>query len=247
MVEDREDYTEGTYIFDAIDVWGKYQQIGLAELAVRLGSIVKYRRTGSVIWLDAMCNTPMRWSKYKETGSCAIVYSDDAAESGGQSIKITSASIIGKHCHITKYIPIVPVGNAGYELSVSLGIGNYSFYMYYVIADGDTEYLLGIRYDNNDYKVYVLEYPDVWTYIKTIDRLWTNVTLFHNFKLFIDVINMKYVKLLLDTEEIALDAYNCHYYSLSLGKYIAVKAGICSQEVSQRDIYIDNVILTQME
>jgi len=247
MVEDREDYTEGTYIFDALDVWGKYQQIGLTELAVRLGSIVRYRRTGSVIWLDAMEFTPMRWSTYKESASCSIGYSNEAAESGGQSIKIRSANIIGKYCHITKYIPIVPTGKAGYEVSVSLGSGTYGFYMWYEIADGTNVYVFGLKYDTDTHKVYVYEHSEVWTEVETLTRLWTNVTLFHNFKMIIDVDNLLYVKAYIDTAEIDLSSYTPSHYELAYGKWIAAKTGMYSKQTTQRNVYIDNVILTEME
>ena len=50
------------FLNDTEDIWGNINTVGLAEAAVRMGSIDSFDRRGSVFYIDTFEDSPLKWS-----------------------------------------------------------------------------------------------------------------------------------------------------------------------------------------
>jgi len=98
-----------------------YRLSDMAELAVRLGSIVTFDRRGEVIFLEDFEGTLSRFGW--DAGGAGATVAMDASESntGKQSVQLTAGSDNQRSAGIVKYLPLPVLSSVGQEFSFSVG------------------------------------------------------------------------------------------------------------------------------
>lgn len=183
----------------------------MADLAVRLGSIVEYDRRGDVIYIDDF-ETPK--GKYIDasygTGSKAILDSS-VAKSGAQSIKLVTGGTINQYSRTQHYMPLSALGRLGLKVSASLHRMD-AFASTFVLW---LETYTGTQLVNAKIQIDVdggiLKYFDEngWQTFESGLELYALYSfIFHNMKMVIDLDTNKYVRFLIDSLSYDLSAYS---------------------------------------
>lgn len=188
----------------------------LADLAVRLGSIVEYDRRGDVSYLDD-CEDPIIRFRDASSDDCAARKDTTVARSGGQSILLATDGTRNRYARADYYLSPMVVGKHGVKISFSpyeLGDFDNVFRIIFAFNDGKYYYNGGVEIKLHDQTIAYLG-TDLLYHIFVEDFTVSDAyqEIFHNAKLVFDIDTAKYIRLMLDVHEWDLSAYS--FYKLS--------------------------------
>lgn len=183
----------------------------MADLAVRMGSVVEYDRRGDVIYIDDY-EAPIE--KFRELcdPACFAFLDSTGARSGAQSLKLVTDGTINRAASIIYHIAPIAAGRHGIKISAALAIQhlkNQTFTITLRLGDGALRYWCGVRYNpvarvlqySPDGAAWVTFAPDYFVFSNTFRD-------YHNLKLVVDLAASKFVRFLLDVREWDLSAYS---------------------------------------
>lgn len=118
------------YTYDPQDVWGSIISIGNAELAARLGSPVRYERSGQVILIESFEHGTQRWAYTGYGTGWAVSLDPSHAMTGGYSLKLVSGKIALGKAELKTRLGTYPAGKLGFSLKfgIDTNIGSIAFY-----------------------------------------------------------------------------------------------------------------------
>lgn len=224
-----------------------YSLQDMAELAARLGSIVKFDRRGNVIFLEDFEGSLSRCFYYFEVDDGTVVISNAASHSGDFSCKLTTAVDVGAGVELGFNLAYPVLSNMGLEFSWNMADNLLSVLEFVLhLFDGTTRYEARVRWVNSTNKWQYLDSSNNWVDLTPTVSYYTAPKLFNHVKLVADFINKKYVRLIAndqvyDLADIALRALATGT-AAKLNPYIDIytSGGACT-------VYIDDVIITQNE
>lgn len=221
--------------------------IDLGELAVRLGSISHFNRSGNVIFQDDFEHTPLKWKFSGAALGSSAAYTDDTAYSGGQCVKLTTGDDEGDYAWLYKYFGMLNWGMLGVEIA-------------YQIEDEEVYFILGIQQNNTvgafpaviriDVENETLEVDDrtdEWVVVASDVVLQKQDYLFNHIKLIADFDTSKYVAIVINNREIDLSDYTIPTGAPSEFNFVAAHLGVQTKEDAAKVGYVDNFIMTQNE
>ena len=176
------------FIIDSSDAWGQMLSVGNAELAARLGSIYRFNRTGSVLYMN---DFGTGW-KNCQTGGVGTGYSVALAASpsldGGYSAHLIGGSDSYKYAEVYAYLPLTYTGGLGFQTLFALknNIDKVYHSLFYRKS--------GMSYE----AVCIIDIANLE--IQIIEKDMGTVVLQENFTPFIDSTSFNYFKLVVDTE-----------------------------------------------
>jgi len=219
----------------------------MAELAVRLGSIVTFDRRGDVFFLDGFEDGIEKWVITKGIGTEVFENTSAYSRSGGFSALIGTVANIGSYIWVQHYHSFPRLSKFGFEISLSMD-STYDALIELGIAINSepTYYRWGIRYKPDTDEWLVWDGVAGWTVFTTLP-IYKNLRAFNTVKYIADAINAKYTYVLINEKSFDLSAY-----SPSSGSYTGVstfdaRIMINNTTANARDLYIDDVIITQNE
>jgi len=224
-----------------------YSLPDLAELAVRLGSIVTFDRRGDVIFLDDFESGIQKWV-FTGTGiGAAAENSAESARNGRYSAKITTGDAVGDYARLTRYSFPPVLSKIGFEISftssahaqyLQWGIGYY---------DGTNVHEGHIRFDVQNSNLQYYGDDAAWHIFATNIRVYGVTYLFHTIKLVIDIENDKYVRFLFDEKSYDLSAYALNVAGSALLPNLGLYIEVVTNLAANLSIYVDDAINTQNE
>lgn len=234
--------------------WFRYRTIGavhdtmqLAELAVRLGSIVTFDRRGNVIWLESFENGLNKWTTGGSGSLRTVLPCVTYARSGGLSARITAGSTLYHHAYITKDFLFFPAVTAGFEFSwlqydeldyLQVDIRHYT---------GTHVYDGGLRYDYANKR---WEYGDDttgWTPFLTGWDIGMGYDIWHTIKLALDLENAKYMRAIINKSPTDLSDVDMRSEPDTDLPELYLKIKLIGRAGNNDVGYCDDVIITQNE
>lgn len=182
----------------------------MAELAIRLGSIVNYDRRGDVIFLEDY-DTPI--SKFDDISAAggAVALDSEIVLSGSQALKFTTGAIAAQDATARHIVPVFGGGRHGLKTSISLfELTDYvSYYRIWgAIEDGAFQHFFGVRINPNAHTIEYNDETNNWVPFETALYLDTDYLLcFHNIKFVVDLSTGYYVRLMINDVEWDMSAY----------------------------------------
>lgn len=181
-----------------------YNLADLADLAVRLGSIVEYDRRGDVIFLDDY-ESPLR--RYREVASadCSARLDSTSSRSGAQCCYLRTNGVIDTSAGAQYYLAPMVLGRHGIKISavlLDLHTSSSLFLIWFSIRSAThlceggitfNPWARTITYRDQDGNDPVFE--------PNFRPISANVWAYHNIKLVVDLDTGYYVRLLVDTLE----------------------------------------------
>jgi hypothetical protein len=219
-------------------------EITRAELAVRLGFPHVFERTGNVLFYETFAHGISDWHPLQNPIANKPLLSSRGLLNSPYCAVLVSDGTAAGFSTIRKDLGYPYLTTFGMEFSFqpSTNIGELFFGI--IVYTGDTKHSVWAYYNDSVYKWYVLDdtpaYQEVLTYcIGAHDH-----TNWHTVKLVVDMVNLRYARLMVDNEDVGLSAYTPRADADATDPYIYL--GIDSFTLGTRifDIYIDNVILT---
>jgi len=235
------------FIYDTIDAWGQVASVGLAELAARLGSVVRYERSGQVSFIDGFENGLSHWETVLGGTGSEVVHEARYFQSGGYSCFLKSGSTDPWNAQIRYRVGGMPAGRVGYAVSFSQGsVGDeLTFEMYF--RDGAVEHEIHVRWSDALLKLQVYEKDTGWTTIDGPKLAYRGARCFNTLKLVADLTTDKYVRVRLNTYVVDLTDWDIKT-SVDLATpgvdfFITNKGN-----AGQNDyVWVDDIILTYAE
>ena len=232
---------------DPADVWGNAISMGNAELAAVLSSAKRYDRRGNIIFYSSFENGLGEVYTTAVGVSCGVRLNSSKALHGSYSAEIYLSADPTGWGEVAKWLSYLPSGRIGVEVAFTLN------------SKIDTVRVDGFYYTGTKLRRACIQY-DVdntkWQYLGSDGNFADLLSpasyrmdddLFHQAKLVADYDAKKYIRALLDDEEIDMSAYAIRETDVVeapnfWGAFFADDAsdGACS-------IFVDHLVLTQNE
>lgn len=219
----------------------------MAELAARLGSVVTFDRGGDVILLDTFANGMPQWAPATYGTGANVELTTERAASPPFAVKMTTGQDDAQAAVISLEIPYHHLCKMGLEYSITHHVNQINHLMHFYHRDGETRYLYRVLFDINNGKIYVTHSDGAYKKVAEGLNLKSDAFIFNQVKLVVDTENNQYVRLTFNDETWLLGDYAPLEAVESSVPYIEALIQVGGDAGSNRDIYVDNVIVTQNE
>jgi len=219
----------------------------LGEAVARLGSIDYFDRRGNVLFMDSFEDGDRIWRWVAGGVGAAQVLSTTCPKSGSYCRKLTTGSADGDRTAGQVDIPFPVLSNMGFEASVSANTQNGRFYIYITVWDGVKRTYYIVRYD---FATRILSYLDSsgsWVTVSTSIDLTGYLYRYHVFKLRLDLVNRKYINLLVNSHVVNLANLSGQEVAHPLGPVLRASFLVEGDGAANRIFNLDDVIITQNE
>lgn len=224
-----------------------YPVFDLAELAVRLGSVVSYDRRGDVLWFDDFESTTLKWNVQLSGTGAAMARSTAYARNGDASLLVTCPSDSDFDVPIRHPFPLPPLASRlGLEVSFFFDEDMTSIEFRLDGYTGSSYFRGAIRWHYVDQE---LSYWDgsSWVSLLTSFGLAPETYLFQTAKLVIDVDAERYVRCLVNSTEVDLSAHALSLSSSATNYHGRAFLDVVGSSGTNSKLYLDDVIVTQNE
>lgn len=219
----------------------------LAELAVRLSSIVSYDRGGRVRWLDDFNKGIGAWQQETYGTGADIVVSPSYPKSPPFCARLTAGSTDIHAAVISRYVAPHPLTTLGVEASIAF-LSRFDHFIANIYYYTGTEYYqAAIQLDDDDRKIKYQDDAAAWQTLDDIPDLALTYGLYHSFKFTVDLENLKYIRCLFNENSYDMSTYGLYTFASTSGPYILVRLYFSGRSGENDICHIDNVILTQDE
>lgn len=220
-----------------------YRLSDMGELAVRLGSIVRFDRRGDVIFLEDFEGALNRWTV--AYGDAEI--SSDYSLSGSFSCKLTPPAVNEGSTALGKYVFPTVLSKVGIETTLLLHSDVDLVTIGMVHTVGEVTRVYHIRYSISAQTLGYQTGVDEWTQFSSGLRLSNGTRPWHVFKLVVDLTANKFQRLLIDGATYDISSLDPRVGELAVED--SVNAVIAGERIAALtgSMYVDNAIITQNE
>jgi len=219
----------------------------MAELAVRLGSIVTYDRRGEVVDFDDFEDTIVKWSQISAGEDTLVSHYHENVKSGSQALDITTDTADGDFGHIRRFRSVLASKRIGVEISISNWSANIDFFIEVSYYDGVTLHYAELKIDLTAHKLYVKDKTEGYVEIADLGLLYAFPWHWYTVKLVIDFDNDKYVRLLFADTEYDISAYTLETSGDEAAATLMVEIGCDNTSEGEGGMGLADYILTQAE
>lgn len=224
-----------------------YRLDDMAELAVRLGSMVNYNRYGSVFMLDGFEEGLNAWNKNTTGANSEVVVSDDTAYNGQVSCKVVSGTGLTPYAGIDKYLPPVSECRIGMQTTFSLNLDVTNILFQVTYGKKPFRHYFRINYNHTTGELESETAPGVWTDFADIGKLYDGSNNWHNLKLIIDLETKEFVRVSVDNEVYDMAGLGHETAAWAQGPFLFPILRVSGDGTTSGIAYFDNVILTYNE
>ncbi len=224
-----------------------YRLDDLAELAVRLGSIVNYNRYGSVLMLDGFEEGMNAWNKNTTGVAAEVVVSDAMAYNGQVSLKVDSGTGVTPYAGISKYLPPVTECRMGMQSTFNLNDDVESILFYMTYGKAPTRWYFIVRYEHATGELQYGSAPGVYTAFATPGALYDGSNNWHNLKMIVDLTTGEYVRCSLDNAVYDMSGFVPDTGAWAAGPFLLPILRVYGSLATEGIVYFDNVIVTYNE
>jgi len=219
----------------------------MAELAARLGSVDVFDRSGNVIYLETFSGGREQWSDATYGTGAAVAITTERVASPPFSLKMTTGGDGAHGVKVEYEVAYHHLCKMGLEYAFTHHINSEYHRMQFFHHEGETRYEYIVRFDIQNSEVQVYDSDGTYKAFATSVNLKSDAFIFNQAKLVVDVENNAYVRFTFNDETWLLGDYAPYEVAESSVPYLSIYAYFIGDAGSNRDHYIDNVIVTQNE
>ena len=219
----------------------------MAELAIRVGHPVSLDRLGEIIFAENFESGLVRCTTFTSGLGGSIIISGDKSRSGGFSCKMVAGSSLQKLARINIVQPLPIISNLGIEFHHTVNNNTDYFLYYFYIYDGTNKYLIDMKFDTTNKKLYLRDSTDIYIEIDDDFPISYSDIFYHGFKIVIDVKNAMYKRLITNHTTYNISNYSLYLHSASTLRYLNFFLQHFGIVDNNPAIYLDNIIITQNE
>lgn len=218
-----------------------------AELAARINGLSTLDRRGNVVWWDDFeGGASLKWGVFADGVGTATV-STDRAWMGSQSMKLTTAAVIGNVVDLDKSFSLPIERKLGVEFMFHIASGKPTILIYWVGFTGTTYFLAQVQYDFNLDKIYYYNSGSAWIELPKVDGTVTTHESWCLMKLVIDWTTKEYVRFIFGGSEYNLSGLSLKTGASATARRTDVLIYNRAETAAAATVYIDNFIFTQNE
>ena len=224
-----------------------YEEIRLAEHAVRLGSIDTFDRRGDVIFLDTFEHGLGRWLTSASGSSGTPNLSTNYARSSGLSCCLHTPATEGYFSSISHYSPIPVFTKRGIEASFSLPTAETILEVSQYFYIGTTRTYFAVRYNQPNSTLEYFGSDNDWHVLASSVRPYPRDYCFNTLKLVVDLVTLQYVRCILNSTCYSMADLDARTTADLTAPYLQTLILLLNPAAEAKTLYVDDVILTQNE
>ena len=245
LAADDEGYLIAT-LTDGPDQWGKKISVGLAELAVRLGSPISWDRRGQVVQMQTFVDG-LGYCIGSSSGAGSSDGLDTGVfQTGKQSYKLVTGTDGSKSASITMYTDYSPSARVGFEITFSIADQPDNVYLVAAVYDGTYNYAVRMRWLKTTNKLQVFNSAEGYTDVCDF-QLPAAPQLFVSVKVVIDLDENEWVRLLSRGVEYDISAVVPYRALSDTHPYVTFRVQAVEDGDTSHTIYVDRMIVTTNE
>lgn len=219
----------------------------LGEAVVRLGGISSLDRRGNVLWWDGFEDGIGKWTGVGGPIGGSVELSAAVVRNGGFACLIVPGSWAAGGSQLYRWMPLLVESKVGGEISFTVASTLAFWYNTLQFHDGVNRYWFTAKYDHQAGVLYVQTTGGALYEVASGLEVPNIAAQFHTIKLVVDLVEKKYVRLLLDEKEYSLSGVPPEIVALTAykGLYLLLQADAVSGY--NPSIYADDYLLTQNE
>jgi len=219
----------------------------MSELAVRMGSINRFDRLGSVLFQDAFEHGLVNWNQNAYPAGAYAVPSGRYFSIVPHSALMATTTALNSYSGLNMSLPIPYVSAMGFEFHVKVMDDIDNFRCSFNLYTGSYRYWVEVRIDTIANEIDFYNEAGGFTVISTDDIYFGLASPFHIIKIVADLVNENYVRLVVD----GID-YNLRAYKLNKAVSTTTPRLYClfinmPLTASVQRVCLDNVIITMDE
>lgn len=219
----------------------------MADLAVRLGSIVEFDRRGDIVALDDFEGSVIKWLNGVEA-AYTVTLDSTSVKSGSQALKLHNEAVAGVGAGIQKSFKKLGSSRLGMEISFSNPPD--TSYLLLELDDYDSVKLRSIyvKFDFGEKIIQVYDHTLGFVTVEDNFRVFEENFCFTPVKLVADFETGIYERLMVGNIEYDISAYTLPWtLSTATPRELAIIDLGNDASATEADIYLDDFILTQNE
>jgi len=241
------DWVRSVIIIDREDIFGSVIEMGLAELAIRMGFPGGFDNRGDVIFADSFEEGGSKGWESLSGASAATGLSCNTSRFRGISLKLTAGSTLKRYASWRYYLPYPIPGKVGLQVSFTIEDNTQYFDAALLLYDGTNLHQAVIRYDHVNSKVQYLDSSNTYQDLVTGVELFGDIHAYHYLKMVVDMENDKYHRLLLDGWTWTDGDLAIYTVASALTKRFWGQVWHRSIAAAVAESYVDGVVITQNE
>jgi len=219
----------------------------MAELAVRLGSVVSFDRRGDLIWFDDFRSGVMKWFYSGTGGRGSAVWTSNRARNGGFSCLVTTGNVAEDYAQIAHRSPYQVLGKLGVEASFTLDDNMAEYFLELVLYDGVDYYTAKVILDPTTDELKVGDNAGFHVVGEGVAPFISDY-LFNTMKIVGDFgDDKKYLRLIFNELSYDISAYSLAFAPDPTGDHLAANFKVQTNVNDAKHIYVTDVIITQNE
>lgn len=219
----------------------------MADLAVRLGSIVEFDRRGDIVFIDNFESPLLRWET-SITGAGEVYFDDTSVKSGSQALKLLTDIGVDQYANMGKYLYTLGSRRLGAECHFSNPSDDSKITLYIYSWNGIITYQGWVIVDIQTGIVSIRCPADENTVIATGFSFPQENFAFIPLKLVGDFENGEYVRLMLGNVEYDISSYEIWSVASAVSPRDYQSVQITNKSDTElANCWIDNYIWTQNE
>ncbi len=216
----------------------------MAELAVRLGSIVSYDRRGDVYWFYGFDYGIGDLLESTVGASSTVSLRTDFYEHPPFACRLTAGGDAGNYATISRRLATPSTVNVGTQVSIRPSSSSADIRLYIENFNGTSRFRSKLRLNPQVGTLQIEDDTEGWVTIATGLPAFTSIAHFIHMKVIMDITTNKYVKAVLDDTEYDISDYDAAESSSSISKSILASVYNLSTESGNDSINVDNLIVT---
>jgi len=219
----------------------------MSELAVRLGSINRFDRTGVVIFEEGFQYGIGRWIQNSSAEDNYVVPSANYFSIVPYAALLATTDDLNVYSGIYTRLPIPYTSSMGFEWHVKFYDEAMLFYFWVQLYTGSVEYRVVFRIDVEDKRIDILAKDEKYHIVYTDELNFGSDSPFHVFKVVVDFVNEIHIRMVIDGVDVDLTDYPIWTDTEDTSPHLYLYFSNNPGPSTINRIYLDNIIITMDE
>jgi len=231
---------------DTEDQWGQKVNVGIGELAARLGSPVNWERRGQVTRIMTF-ESGLSECLTEAFGTGSLVeLCPETWQTGGYSCHLQTGEYTDSRADVSIYTDFSPSTTLGFEVAFSIGVKPAHLYFYFSVYDGSYEYRGWLHFVKAASEMRFYNSSAGWS---TVDAFlpYEEDKLFYSVKGVIDIDSGMWKRVLLNGSEYDLSDKVLYKTSFGGSKYAWLCVSAVGNTLGVYHAYVDRMVITVNE
>ena len=219
----------------------------MAELAVRLGSPVRYHRGGDVVFIDGFEFGLQRWELSLFAPDSSITLRSDRSLTGGVSVDCDSGVGAPRTCKMVAYTAPLVSDLLGVHWAFSIGVVSESIHFDFIMYGENTQVIFRVIYDKPTGMLQIRDHDGNPQDVGSVGELTANNYYYHHIKMVVNQETDSYVRIVLDNVNYDVSMFKGERIAPPSSPRVDIAVRLEGNALEHTEVWIDDVVVTMNE